>query len=222
MIKIEKTCVSGWEAAIRGMRNPYDSWEKSDSFNMHETIDDYDVSTFVIGEGDIQLMEKLVKAGDCHAKFARYITVTADITAPFYWWKQFDTYKVGTVADSCSTMHTIMKRMLTREDFSVEGISPVFIDRFDTYINWMNEIICNYDHARARKMDESAKTYWDTLIKMLPENYNQKRTVLLNYQVLRNMYMWRRGHKLKEWHDFCEWIEDLPYSKIITTGIKEN
>ena len=232
MLKIEHTKVTGWEAAIRGMRNPYDSWEKSDSCfcpktggcSVCEKIEDCgaklerngDTGVY-IGPDDLSLMDRLVLAGDCHAKFARMIIVTADITGPLYWWKQFDTYKVGTVADSCSTMHTIMKKQFEISDFSfdkdgiLKGTMPYIIQA-------LNNLRYEYKLMAASKdAKEEREAIWNAVIQLLPESYNQKRTVQLNYQALRNMYTWRKDHKLDEWHTFCDWIEHLPYSELITT-----
>ena len=197
MLKIEKTDVYGWEAAIRGMRNPMNSWDKSDSVFTVE--DDF------IGDNDIALMNKLRKAGTDHRKFMRMITVSFDITAPLYWWKEFDTYKVGTVANSCSTMHKIHDKEITLDDFSVDEILPI-------HQMVVEELNC----ARERFLETKDKKYWKRMIQLLPTSYNQKRTVQLNYEVLANMYHSRKNHKLDEWHDFCEWVESLPYSELIT------
>ena len=206
MIKIDNTEVYGFEAAIRGMRNPMNSWEKSDSY--HE--DD----AFVLGENDLALMKSLVKAGSDHSKFMRMINVTMDITAPLYWWKEFDTYKVGTVRNSCSTMHKIHAKEFTLDDFSHEQLTDTAIeDCLKVVIRFLNiarDIFID--------LDGKAKPVWWQMIQLLPSSYNQRATVQLNYAVLRNMYKSRKEHKLDEWHALCEWIESLPYSEIITGG----
>ena len=203
MIKVEDTEVYGFEAAIRGMRNPMNSWEESDSY--HE--DD----TFVLGENDLALMKSLVKAGSDHSKFMRMINVTMDITAPLYWWKEFDTYKVGTVRNSCSTMHKIAAKEFYTSDFSMEHLDGLFNS---TLCNVMNQL----NYARALYLETKDKKYWWQMIQLLPSSYNQRATVQLNYAVLRNMYKSRKEHKLDEWHTFCEWVESLPYSALITGG----
>ena len=205
MIKIEKVDIYGWEAAIRGMRNPKNSWDKSDS--------EIDVIAgcpcFVIGNNDLKLMKTLAKAGSDHGKFLRMITVTLDITAPLYWWKEFDTYKVGTVADSCSTMHKIHAKEFTLDDFSYEHLLNQERYVLETIIEILNE-------DRLYFINTKDKDYWWQMIQLLPSSYNQKRTVQLNYQVLKAMYFARKNHKLDEWRTFCEWIETLPYSELIT------
>ena len=213
MIKIENTKVIGWEHAIRGMRNPMNSWDNSDSrFND-------DTAFNIIGNNDLSLMKKLVKAGTDHRKFMRMITVYADINAPLYWWKEYDTYKVGTVANSCSTMHKIQDKEFTLDDFSVEHIGEgvttnVFYECFENIIDCLNE-------ARQCFLDDKNKQWWWQMIQLLPSSYNQKRTVMLNYEVLANMYHSRKNHKLDEWREFCKWIESLPYSELITLNYKE-
>lgn len=205
MIKIEKTDVFGWESAIRGMRNPMNSWEKTDSrFDGFGEADGY-----CVGENDLSLMKKLIKAGSDHSKFMRMINVTTDITAPLYWWKEYDTYKVGTVANSCSTMHKIHDKEFTIDDFSHEHLAPVVIDH-------LNETIGVLNFYRNIYNEDKSKSAWWQMIQLLPTSYNQKRTVQLNYAVLRNMYHSRKNHKLDEWHTFCEWVESLPYSELIT------
>lgn len=216
MIKIENTEVVGWEAAIRGMRNPLNSWDKSDSefvdvFENAEELRTYYISGANIGTNDLDLMTRLANAGTDHAKYRRMITVYVDIVAPLYWWKEFDTYKVGTVANSCSTMHKIHSKEFTREDFSCEHLLPNELDILETIIfslNW------NRKHFIASK----DKRYWWQMIQLLPSSYNQRRTVQLNYEVLANMYKSRKTHKLDEWREFCKWVESLPYSEIITGG----
>lgn len=210
MLKLEKTEIYGWESAIRGMRNPLNSWDKSDSL-FYETVDfdptDYP-GCFKLGENDLALMKKLAKAGSDHAKFLRMITVTCDITAPLYWWKEYDTYKVGTVANSCSTMHKIHAKEFTIADFSWEHLSERSIQVLET-------VIAELNFNRNAFIETKDKTYWHQMIQLLPTSYEQKRTVQLNYEVLRNMYHARKNHKLDEWHTLCEWIENLPYFKEI-------
>ena len=255
MLKIEKVEVTGWEAAIRGMRNPMNSWEKSDSFipcylktKCHECEANQKCAYYFddgnglphkkdefIGSNDLDLMTRLRNAGTDHRKFMRMITVYLDITAPLYWWKEFDTYKVGTVANSCSTMHKIADKEFTLEDFSHEHL----ID-YDLYscnevdgpvINGAPHIGCGgpqllnltinvLNYYRGKYLVAKDKKYWWQLIQLLPSSYNQRRTVMLNYEVLANIYKSRRNHKLDEWHTFCDWIESLPYSELITG--KEN
>ena len=224
MLKIENTEVMGWEHAIRGMRNPKNSWGKSDSgpecpYGKEKCCGECQ-QNFCIGPNDKQLMTTLRNAGTDHRKFMRMITVYLDITAPLYWWKEFDTYKVGTVANSCSTMHKIHAKKFTLEDFSCEHLLD-FCPDFDTdsatalryTIRWLN-------YCREKYLETEDKEYWWQLIQLLPSSYNQKRTVMLNYEVLANIYKSRRHHKLDEWHTLCDWIESLPYSDLIT-GIEE-
>ena len=215
MIKITNAEVFGWDAAIRGMRNPMNSWDKSDSKHWHETIVGHEVERRVVGNADLTLMKKLVKAGSDHAKFMRMINVTMDVTAPLYWWSEYDTYKVGTVANSCSTMHTIANREFTLGDFSTEHLDDVSLDTF-------NYIIAQLEYDRRLYIKTKDKKYWWDMIQLLPSSYNQKRTVQLNYAVLRNMYHARRNHKLDEWRDFCSWVETLPYAELITLGGNDN
>lgn len=201
MIKIEETQVFGWEAAIRGMRNPKNSWKKSDS----GMVEKDGTTMFAIGENDMKLMKTLAGAGTDHGKFLRMITVTLDITAPLYWWKEFDTYKVGTVANSCSTMHKIHAKEFTLDDFSHEHLELNF------YRVCLEQVIHCLNVAREEFLKSNDKTFWWQMIQLLPSSYNQKRTVQLNYAVLLNMYHARKNHKLSEWHDFCDWVESLPY-----------
>lgn len=221
MIRIENSEVMGWEPAIRGMRNPLNSWEKSDSYSTYGNVDTHDGSVgeaFIIGINDLDLMRRLRNAGADHRKFMRMIAVYVDITSPLYWWKEFDTYKVGTVANSCSTMHKIQAKRFEREDFSIEHLG-----------NWdeqhwmvcMDNVIASLNVARERFIETNDKRYWWQMIQLLPTSYNQKRTIMLNYEVLANIYKSRKNHKLDEWRDFCRWIEALPYSELIT-GEKEN
>ena len=205
MIKLKNTDVYGFEAAIRGMRNPWNSWEKSDSVVLPtENIID-------VGKNDYALMKKLAAAGTDHRKFMRMINVTVDITAPLYWWKEFDTYKVGTVRNSCSTMHTITNKEFELDDFSHEHL--------DTWVtNWLEQIIEVLNVGLGSYLHSRDKDDWWQIIQLLPSSYNQRATVQLNYAVLRNMYHSRKNHPLDEWHDFCRWIETLPYSELITGG----
>ena len=209
MIKIENFEVVGWEHAIRGMRNPMNSWEKSDScFCPTEPCCEASCHMH-IGDLDRELMMKLAKGGPVHAKYRRMITVYVDITAPLYWWKEFDTYKVGTVANSCSTMHKIHSAPIEIDDFSVEDLEFGMRFIFESYIKGIEEL-------RQQYVDVGDKTLWRTIIQMLPSSYNQKRTVMLNYEVLAGIYPMRKNHKLDEWREFCDWIKALPYSEIIT------
>lgn len=214
MIKIENTEVYGFEAAIRGMRNPMNSWSRSDS-NCKTIIRDNGkyVEDF-IGDNDLKLMRQLAKSGPVHAKYRRMITVTCDITAPMFWWAEFDTYKVGTVRNSCSKMHKIHSKELLNEDFSCEGCREVGSWATLCFVTVQNT--CN--KLREKYNETKEKKYWRALIELLPESYNQRATVQLNYEVLAGMYYWRKDHKLDEWHTFCEWAESLPYSEIITGG----
>lgn len=209
MIKIEKVEVCGFESAIRGMRNPLNSWDKSDSGFDQD-------SQYIIGPNDLRLMNNLARLGNDHGKFARMITVTVDITAPLYWWKEFDTYKVGTVANSCSTMHTIHTKEFELDDFSHEHLFSDWEYALPT--NPIRAVIDYLNFHRKLYVETKQKQYWWQLIQMLPSSYNQKRTVMLNYQVLWSMYQARCKHKLDEWLDFCAWIETLPYFKNIYTG----
>ena len=205
MIKIELTDVCGWESAIRGMRNPLNSWDKIDSkWDGFSEGDGYS-----IGENDHSLMMRLAKGGATHAKYRRMITVYVDITAPLYWWKEFDTYKVGTVANSCSTMHKIHAKEFAWEDFSFEQLLP------DEATAFMKHLIDGLNYYRLKYLETNDKIYWWQMIQLLPTSYNQKRTVMLNYEVLVGMYKDRKNHKLDEWHTFCDWIKALPYSEII-------
>lgn len=262
MIKIENVEVVGWEHAIRGMRNPMNSWEKSDSglgcverntwgasnefgpllckdcgatYESHCRCRSANTpqKQLVIGPNDHELMMKLANGGPVHAKYRRMITVYVDITAPLYWWKEFDTYKVGTVANSCSTMHKIHEKEFTMDDFSCEHlidendselkigdvVSHITLECVVTALNFYRN---KFLEAQKKPMkDESkraevVKKYWWQMIQLLPSSYNQKRTVMLNYEVLVGIYKWRKEHKLDEWREFCKWIEQLPYSEIIT------
>lgn len=259
MIKFEKTEVVGWEHAIRGMRNPYsvdgaenNSWDKSDSFNSTALWENYRFGEGnpEIGPNDLDLMKRLLNAGTDHRKFMRMIAVYVDITAPLYWWKEFDTYKVGTVANSCSTMHKIAAKEFTLEDFSHEHLVGIFKKDLEDTILKLNIARNTYiyggevlnDNGEIFTVKPKDKTVWWQMIQLLPSSYNQKRTVMLNYEVLANIYKSRKDHKLDEWreHDskipdstsqalyskeqpfgFCDWIKTLPYSELITGGFKE-
>ncbi len=272
MIKIENTEVIGWEHAIRGMRNPMNSWTGSDSgycggdnhigcVHCHFAGDkehnekmiatdftyDYGVlpcgkkeftGEYEIGHKDYELMRKLCKAGTDHRKFMRMITVYVDVTAPLYWWKEYDTYKVGTVANSCSTMHKIATKEFTLDDFSCEYLlqsSPTQLELYsalvcaptnDGKLQWtpmmhLLSTIAGLNYYREKYLETKDKEYWWQIIQLLPSSYNQRRTLMLNYEVLANIYKSRRGHKLDEWKTFCEWIDTLPYSELITANLKE-
>lgn len=260
MIKIENVEVMGWDAAIRGMRNPMNSWEKSDSnyrpilasrcdtctsylLDNWDDCDNCEVhklcnspNYFLVGPNDLDLMTRLSKAGTDHRKFMRMITVYLDITAPLYWWKEFDTYKVGTVANSCSTMHKIAAKEFTLEDFSCEHLMnltdykeapcleddfPAFEEKDGESLFWtptdiLVQTIGGLNFYRQRYLETKNKKYWWQMIQLLPSSYNQRRTVMLNYEVLANIYKSRKGHKLDEWNSFCAWIESLPYAELIT------
>lgn len=267
MIKLENTEVHGWEAAIRGMRNPKNSWDKSDSkfyadrdvdygcdhrcetckhFGIRDDLDSSFVSKILnsqydcsyVGKNDLKLMQTLADAGPVHGKFRRMIIVYVDITAPLYWWKEFDTYKVGTVANSCSTMHKIADKEFTFNDFSMDhlfgyNIPGSFIpDCFNviehdnvTTALWTSKdlmavTIDALNFYRKRYLETNDKKYWWQLIQLLPSSYNQKRTIMMNYEVLSNIYHYRKDHKLDEWHEVCNWIEELPYSELIIGGVK--
>ena len=228
MIKIEKTNVFGLEAAIRGMRNPMNSWNKSDSGYKPVAMlhsDDIEIK-YVVGKKDLELMKKLSNAGNDHGKFMRMINVTCDITAPLYFLKEFDTYKIGTVANSCSTMHRIQAKEFTLEDFSCEHLTHTSLEELRNTIDLLNmyrEAFLNYPNYsiigkewQLFSEQVTKKDIWWQMIQLLPSSYNQKRTIQLNYAVLKNIYHSRKNHKLDEWHDFCHWVERLPYSELIT------
>lgn len=213
MIKIENTEFAGFEAAIRGARNPMNSWNKSDT----EPGYGDNGCDVIIGDNDLDLLFRLRKAGTDHRKFMRMITVWVDITAPLYWWKEFDTYKVGTVANSCSTMHKIHAKEFTLDDFSHEHLSCIDIGGgVGSPHQMLKNTIRMLNECRGLYLQTKDKEYWWQMIQLLPTSYNQKRTVMLNYEVLANIYHSRKNHKLDEWHDFCHWIEQLPYSELIT------
>ena len=228
MIKIENTNIYGWEAAIRGLRNPMNSWDKSDSCwcfdnNRNKSkcyaycCDDCVTPFYEVGENDLKLMKSLSKAGSDHGKFLRMINVTCDITAPLYWWKEFDTYKVGTVANSCSTMHKIHAKEFTLDDFSHEHLT-------DYHRNVVLEgvIIKLLNTYRRNFIEAKDKEDWWQMIQLLPSSYNQKRTVQLNYQVLKSMYFARRNHKLDCWRTLCDWMLTLPYFKEICVDVVDD
>ena len=200
MIKLERTQVMNFENALRGARNPLNSWARTDSAYDEE-------GNYILGPNDLDLAVRLAKAGSDHRKYLRMVFVSVDITAPLYWWKEFDTYKVGTVANSCSTMHKIHAAPFTREDFSHDRMDDGALAVLDTVVAFLE--------AERQKFvaDKTDKQAWHNMIQMLPSSYNQMRTVTLNYEVLTNMYYARRNHKLAEWHTLCEWIESLPYAK---------
>lgn len=204
MITLKYADIWGFEHAVRGMRNPMNSWDKSDTFV------DYDL--VLLGNKDKELMKRLVHAGPSHRKFLRQIFVSVDITAPLYWWKEFDTYKVGTVSNSCSTMHKIHDKEFTLDDFSVEHLND------DVLNKPFKDIISCLNFFRQLYVQDHDKDSWWQMIQLLPSSYNQKRTVTMNYENLLNIYETRRNHKLDEWKDFCKWIERLPNAELITNG----
>lgn len=251
MIKIENVETFGWESAIRGMRNPKNSWEKSDSIfvqdgEYHDICGNdgpyngtaLDTEAYLeLGANDHDLMTRLRNAGTDHRKFMRMITVYLDITAPLYWWKEYDTYKVGTVANSCSTMYKIADKEFTLDDFSCEHLLSFTSDGDERKIPFVDVspdatgdiifsptgvleciIIPILNSCRDAYLETKDKKYWWQMIQLLPTSYNQRRTVMLNYEVLANIYKSRKNHKLDEWHTLCDWIETLPYSELITGG----
>ena len=221
MLTIEKTVLPSpdqWEIIIEGMRNPMNSWDKMDSFECgYDCCDcsnywdcqEHGEKPYIIGENDHKLMTQLAKGGAVHAKYRRMIPVFLTINAPLYWWKEFDTYKVGTVANSCSTMHKIQAKEFTMDDFSYEHLG-----KFERGV--LAYLVDALNFARDKFLETKEKKWWWHMIQLLPTSYNQKRTVMLNYEVLVNIYHSRKNHKLNEWHTFCDWIEELPYSKLIT------
>lgn len=215
MIQIEKTEVFGWEAAVRGLRNPMNSWSISDSL-WDIRSDKVEIEVFYrIGAHDLKLMRSLAKAGDDHAKFLRMIHVQADITAPIYWWKEYDTYKVGSTANSCSTMHKIHSKPIEASDFSVDDLSFEDMGIDVSLADMFHGVASDCELLRRKYLETQDKRYWKALIQLLPQGYNQKRTVDLNYQVLAHMYFARRNHKLNEWRAFCDWVLTLPYFREI-------
>lgn len=203
MIVIDKVEVFGWEAAIRGMRNSFNSWDKSDSRYNPQT------GEYVVGNADVELMDRLSRSGPSHAKFLRYIVVSLDVTAPRYWWAEMDTYKVGTVRNSCSTMHKVQAKEFERSDFSCEHLDEASLHTLDVLISTVNKARERFNNEGKNKDD------WWQMIQLLPASLNQKATLQLNYQVLQNIYFTRKDHRLDEWHIFCRWIEQLPYSRLI-------
>lgn len=243
MIEFEHTEVVGWEAAIRGMRNPMNSWERSDS-QLCKSVDGFEdcrvgvhgscprgdegyfkEDIFCVGKNDFELMQRLARAGTDHRKFMRMIVVYVDVTAPLYWWKEMETYKVGTVSNSCSTMHSIHKKAFSVDDFSSENLL-VYSNNFPVFVNLpMNSLFATIDTLNVcRKMylETGDKIWWWQMIQLLPDSYNQRRTLMFNYEVLANIYRARKNHKLDEWREFCRWIESLPYSELITGEEKSN
>lgn len=244
MIWFEHTEVVGWEAAIRGMRNPMNSWERSDS-QLCKSVDGFEdcrvgvhgscprgdegyfkEDIFCVGKNDFELMQRLARAGTDHRKFMRMIVVYVDVTAPLYWWKEFETYKVGTVSNSCSTMHSIHKKPFNAYDFSCEDLltsnklPAVF--RTKSPVQALFDTIDTLNACRKLYLETGDKIWWRQMIQLLPDSYNQRRTLMLNYEVLANIYRSRRNHKLTEWKEFCRWIESLPYSELITGKEKLN
>lgn len=225
MIKIENAEVVGWEHAIRGMRNPLNSWDKSDSFWQTELetedMQEFPISPeYIVGRKDLDLMKRLVSAGTDHRKFMRMIVVYVDVTAPRYWWAEMDTYKVGTVRNSCSTMHKITAKEFTLDDFSHEHLEATVIDGA-LHSGCKSTLKCVIDilnGMRIQYLSTNNKYYWWQIIQLLPSSYNQRATLMLNYEVLANIYHSRKNHRLDEWRDFCAWIETLPYSELITGG----
>ena len=222
MIQISETEVFGWEAAIRGMRNPMNSWDKSDTkYFDHGGV----FRVPKIGSNDLKLMKSLSKAGDDHGKFLRMINVTCDITAPLYWWSEYDTYKVGTVANSCSKMHKIHDEKITIDDFSFDGHEDlefddeVYVDDYGQYMKFYELMVKLCEELRCKYLKTNDKRYWRYLIQLLPSSYNQKRTIQLNYQVLKTMYHARKNHRLDEWREFCKWCESLPYFREVCIEI---
>lgn len=235
MLKIENVVLPSpeqWQAIIMGTRNPLNSWARSDSRFIPAMLEDeetYSQRHFEIGQNDLDLMKRLRRSGSDHRKFMRMITVYLDITAPLYWWKEFSTYKVGTVANSCSTMHKIHAKEFDISDFSTDHLLPTSIQCIESTINDLNYYrnlylnggdICFGTVEETIHYAPKSKDIWWQMIQLLPSSYNQKRTVMLNYEVLTNMYKSRKDHKLTEWHEFCDWIRELPYSELIT-GEKE-
>lgn len=213
MIKVENTVVMNFEGTLRGMRNPLNSWHRADSY--------YEGDRFVMGANDLDLAKRLVRAGSDHRKFLRQIIVNVDITAPLYWWKEFDTYKVGTVANSCSTMHKIHSKPIELSDFSIDNFEVDEPIKFSLNNSFKNTI-ADCEYLRQMYMETKDKRYWRGLIQLLPSSYNQKRTVTLNYEVLRNIYKSRAGHRLSEWKELRNWIEELPYAADLITDSSEN
>ena len=228
MLKIEKFVLPSpeqWEIVMEGMRNPMNSWDRMDSYITN--VEDYETletgnSKFIMGDNDYDLAKRLRDGGSVHAKYRRMIPVFVTITAPLYWWKEFDTYKVGTVANSCSTMHKIQAKEFTLDDFSHEHIKNFYGftsipngHEIALFENGFRSTIADLNAARKLYLQTGDKQYWWQMIQLLPSYYNQKRTIMLNYEVLANIYKSRKNHKLDEWREFCKWIESLPYSELI-------
>ena len=224
MLKIEKFVLPSpeqWEIVMEGMRNPMNSWDRMDSYITN--VEDYETletgnSKFIMGDNDYDLARRLRNGGSVHAKYRRMIPVFVTITAPLYWWKEFDTYKVGTVANSCSTMHKIHAKEFTIDDFSCEHLKDSCGESHDCFspLDILYDVIIMLNICREDYLKSKSKDDWDQMIQLLPSSYNQKRTVMLNYEVLANIYQSRKDHKLDCWHTFCHWIEELPYSELIT------
>lgn len=224
MLKIKKFVTPSpeqWEIVMEGMRNPMNSWDRMDSYITN--VEDYETletgnSKFIMGDNDYDLAKRLRNGGSVHAKYRRMIPVFVTITAPLYWWKEFDTYKVGTVANSCSTMHKIHEKEFTIDDFSCEHLKDSFGESHDCFspLDILYDVIITLNICREDYLKSKSKDDWDQMIQLLPSSYNQKRTVMLSYEVLANIYQSRKDHKLDEWHTFCHWIEELPYSELIT------
>lgn len=227
MLKIEKYVTMSpeqWEIVIEGARNPMNSWNRMDSYKTHiedpETLETADFEYF-LGQNDYTLLSNLSGAGTSHSKYRRMMPVWVTLVAPLYWWKEFDTYKVGTVANSCSTMHKIHAKEFTLKDFSWERLDNLSIDNLEKTISVLNmnrEMFINYDNYKGGKPTKTE--LFDQMIQLLPSSYNQKRTVMLNYEVLANIYKDRKNHKLPEWHVFCDWIKELPCSELITGEVE--
>lgn len=225
MIEFEHIEVTGWEAAIRGMRNPHNSWDKSDSEYLRQEDGHIIASRYEIGPNDHDLMMRLVKAGTDHRKFMRMIVVYVDVTAPLYWYKEFETYKVGTVSNSCSTMHSIHKKPFSLDDFSRESLEEFYFNPFEGLEEYgpgdaLIDAVRVLNFCREKYIETNEKKWWRQMIQILPSSYNQRRTMMLNYEVLANIYRARRNHKLTEWREFCRWVETLPYSELITGGVE--
>lgn len=209
MLKIENVEICGWEPAIRGARNPMNSWDKSDS-GWDESETDWESVSYIIGQNDLRLLTSLANAGPDHGKYLRFIQVYCDITGPLYWYKELDTYRMGVEKNSCSTMHKIHSRDLTVDDFSHDH---------NNVPGWLEYTISVLNACRERFLDTNEKKWWYTMIQILPSSYNQRRTYMFSYAALRSIYHARKHHKLDEWREFCRWVESLPYSDLITGGI---
>ena len=222
MLTIENAETFGWEAAIRGMRSPKNSWDKSDSWWSSPDENGTDEPMYIIGENDLKLMKTLAAAGQDHGKFLRMIHVQLDVTAPLYWHKEADQYKVGTVTDSCSTMHKIHAKEFDVNDFSHEHVEELTGDDYNMSYDFLLRTVDILNYYRKKFLDTKDKRYWWQLIQLLPSSYNQRRTWDLNYAVLRNIYHARKGHRLDEWKTLLDWIETLPYAKELICGVGKN